>query len=132
MNVQDYRAAGLPLSIQIDQEVVDVAVADVMAAYITPIAGSEVDTDEDVVKAAILYLSFLLIMQRRAVATRAGGKEKQTAQSTTPTQAELLQQYARTCDMRLQVLRNSDIAVDADADVRDICGIYFKTNYFYN
>lgn len=130
MNVQDYRAAGYALSQYIDQAAVSRAEGDVVAAYIAPALG-HVPTADDLadtdVQKALMALSFLAIMQRTAVATRAGGKEKQTANSLSPVYEDVLRQNAPTAAMYLR-----NIAVDRKAlkSVRDICGIFFRSQFF--
>lgn len=131
MNVQDYRAAGYPVSNLIDQSAVERAEREVIAAYIVPLVG-RVPTEEEQLtepyRTAIMSLSFLLVQQRSVVATRAGGKTKMTPQSSTPTPEDILRQNAPGCDRALR-------AVASDKDplkvCSDICGIYFKSNYFY-
>ena len=130
MNVQDYRAEGFALSMNIDQAAVTRAEKDVIANYIVPIMGDNFDQECEPVRSCILALSFLLVMERKAVATRAGGKEKLTQQSTTPTRAELLAQNAATCARHIEQVRAIDGA-NKNAKVHDICGIYFKSNFFY-
>lgn len=129
MNVQDYRAAGYALSQLIEQPVVTRAEKDVVAAYIVPLIGhvpTEQEKGAEPVKTAIMALSFLLIQQRSAVATRAGAKLKLTEQSTTPSQDDLIRQHAPAC---VQALRQID--EKAYSKVSDICRIFFVSNYFY-
>lgn len=132
MNVQDYRAAGYALSAQIDQVAITRAENDVLAAYILPLYGN-VPTDAEKaaepLKSAIMALSFLLIMQRSAVATRAGAKIKQTAQSSTPDMDDLLRQNAPTCVRYLQACAGEK---EPHRLCSDICGIFFRTNFFYS
>lgn len=125
MEVQDYRADGYNLSQYIDQKVLSRAEADIQAAYLAPFV-SDYDAEEEPYRSAIMVLSYLCIMQRQAVATRAGGKSKFVAQSATPTQTELREQYARQADLYLRQIDGFN-----PSEVNDICGIYFKSNYFY-
>lgn len=132
MNVSDYMAAGYPLSQYIEQTSVTRAEADIMQAYIVPLLGHSPTAEElatNVVKEALMSCAFLLIMQRSAVATRAGGKQKMTAQSTTPTYEDILQQNAPVCVMKLQTLAGTD---KVRKKVNDICGLFFVSRYFNN
>lgn len=132
MNVSDYKAAGYPLSQYIDQASVTRAEADIMQAYIVPLLGHSPTAEELAsapVRAAIMNLAFLLIMQRTAVATRAGGKQKMTPQSTTPNYEDVLQQNAPVCVMKLQTLAGTE---KVRKKVNDICGLFFVSRYFNN
>lgn len=130
MNVQDYKAAGYGLSQLIDQAVVTRAENDVRTAYLLPLLGhvpTEKEEAAEPVKTALMGLSFLLIQQRSATATRAGAKTKLSEQSMSPTYDDLLRQSAPTCVRALQ-------AIDGEAykKVSDICRVFFTTNYFYS
>lgn len=130
MNVQDYRAAGYALSTLIDQAAVTRAEKDVTAAYIVPLVGyvpTQQQSEQEPMKTAIMALSFLLVMQRSAVATRAGAKTKQTPQSSTPSYDDLLRQNAPTCVRYLCAL---DAGKNPVKECSDICGIFF-TNHFF-
>ena len=128
MQVQDYRAAGYALSTLIEQAVVTRAENDVLAAYILPLIGHTPSAGElavEPLKSAFMGLSFLLIQERSATATRAGAKSKLSEQSNTPTYDELLRQSAPTC---VNALRSLD--QEAHKKVSDICRVFFTTNYF--
>lgn len=131
MNVQDYRAAGYMLSTLIEQAIITRAENDVVTAYIEPLVG-HVPTQEEKgaepIKTAIMALSFLLVQQRSIAATRAGAKTKMSEQSNTPSAADILRQSAPDCVARLQ-----SIAPDGNPSkvCRDICGLFFKTHFFY-
>ena len=130
MNVQDYRAAGYGLSVAIDQAVIDRAVSDVLSAYIVPLVGhkpTQAESDAEPLKTAIMALSFLLVQQRSVVATRAGAKTKMTEQSNTPTYDDIMRQNARSCVRALCVLNTS---VNPAKVCNDICGLFFRSNYF--
>ena len=132
MNVQDYKAAGYALSNQVEQAAVTRAESDVVAAYIVPLIGhtpTEQERAVEPLKTAIMGISFLLLQQRNSTETRAGAKIKMTEQSTTPTYEELLRESAPSCVAALQ-----RVAPQAKAwkVVSDICGLFFKTNYFYS
>ena len=130
MNVQDYRAAGFALSASIDQAAVTRAEKDVVAAYIVPMCNKVPTADEseaEPIRSAIMALSFLLVLQRSATATRAGAKTKNTPQSFTPTYDDILRQNASSCVRALCALDNKKNPVK---ECSDICGIFFSSNYF--
>lgn len=132
MLVQDYISAGYPVSSLIAQSVIDRAEKDVTAAYIVPIVGSvpsQTELSTDPLKSALMGLSALLVQQRTISATRAGAKAKMTDQSTSPTREDVLRQSAATC---AHYLRQIDTSVHVEDVVSDICGIFFRTNFFYH
>lgn len=132
MNVQDYRAAGYKFSTLVEQPIITRAESDVVAAYIIPLCGIAPTEDERAVeplKSAIMGLSFLLIMQRNSTETRAGVKTKLSEQSTTPTYEDVLRQYSPSCVSALQRVAPG---VSPWKVCSDICGVFFKTNYFYS
>ena len=126
MNVQDYRANGYNLSQYIDDATVQRAEREVTAAYLVPLVGDEVDVTSEPEKSVLMSLAFLLIQQRSISATRAGGKTKNTPQSSTPTADDMLTQAAKTAAFWLNAIDKK-----AALKVSDICGIFFKTRYFY-
>jgi hypothetical protein len=128
MNVQDYNAAGYRLSQLIAQPIIDRAEKDIVTAYIVPLLGrtpTQAEIDAEPLKTAIMSLSFLLVQQRTIAATRAGAKTKNAEQSGTPTPEDVLRENATTCAANLRA-----VAEDAHKSVHDICGIYFRSNYF--
>lgn len=130
MNAQDYRADGYGLSQQIEQGIITRAERDVVNAYIVPLIG-EIPTSEQIeaepIRSAVMALAFLLVSQRSSMATRAGAKLKQTEQSSTPTYEDVLRQNAPTCVRYLQDIAPYEVT---SRKVNDICGIFFKSNYF--
>lgn len=131
MNVQDYKAAGFGLSHLIDQAVITRAENDVVNAYLVPLVGNVPTQEqrlEEPLKTAIMSLAFLLIQQRSSVATRAGAKTKLSEQSMSPTYADILRQNAPSC---YEALRALNTAAEPHKVCKDICGIFFTTNYFY-
>lgn len=129
MNKQWYSTNGFELSSLIDDNKIARAEREVTAAYITPIVGSATNIDTDVLNRAIGSLAFLLLLQRSIFATRAGAKVKTGYNSADADAWAKLQQEAAACHLALEVLKNQD-GVNADAEVIDICKIYFKTNFF--
>lgn len=131
MNTQDYRADGYTLSQWIDQAKITKAENDIVKAYIAPLMGrvpSQEERETEPYRSAIMQLSFLLVSQRSAVATRAGAKVKMTEQSNTPAYEDILHQNAPTAVRYLQDIAPFEII---SKKVDDICGIFFKSNYFY-
>lgn len=130
MNVQDYRAAGYALSTLIDQAAVTRAEKDVVAAYIVPLVGqvTQAECEAEPIRSAIMSLSFLLVAQRTAVATRAGAKTKQTSQSATPTAEDVLRQNAPACVNYLRTIAGDKNPVK---ECSDICGLFYTGHYFY-
>ena len=130
MNVQDYRAVGYALSTLIDQAAITRAEKDVCAAYIVPLVGrvpTQAECEAEPIKSALMALSFLLVLQRSASATRAGAKTKNTPQSGTPTFDDVLRQNAPTC---VRTLCAIDKGKNPVAECSDICGIFFTSHFF--
>lgn len=131
MNVQDYRAAGYALSQMIEQSVVTRAEKDIIAAYIVPLVGhapTQAESEQEPLKTALMSLAFLLVQQRSIAATRAGAKTKNAPQSGTPTPEDILRQNAPSCVKALCAL---DPKKNPVKECSDICGIFFRSNYFY-
>lgn len=128
MNVQDYRQAGFNLSTQIEQAVIDRAEADIKQCYLLPLVGSaEVDLETGNFRDALSNLAYLLILQRSIAGTRAGAKQKQTAQSAEVSRWEIGSQQATVCAEKLQICAES-VGVQKPWRVcKDICGIFYKT-----
>ena len=122
-----YSQNGFKISSLIDQSEIDRAEKEVTAAYIVPIVG-EVETPTEVQKNAIGNLAFLLLLQRSIFLTRAGAKTKTGYNSQEADAWAKLQQSASSCHLALEQLRNTEGA-NKDAEIMDICKIYFKTNF---
>lgn len=129
MTKQDYINAGFKLSLQVDDAEITRAEADVRAAYIVPIVGETHDAEAET-RAAIMALAFALMCRRKVFVTRAAGVVKNTAQSIRADEQEATADMAKTAHLRLEALRRASYAVNPKAEVLDVCGIYFKTNYF--
>ena len=127
MTKQWYIAHGYKLSAQIEESEIARAERDVMLAYVSPIIG-EATIPAEVREAAVGNLAFLLLLQRSVFATRAGAKVKTGYNSADASAWDILQQEAASCHLQLETLRRQEGA-NADADVTDICKIYFKTNF---
>ncbi|MGD7651427.1 hypothetical protein, partial [Ralstonia pseudosolanacearum] len=96
-------------------------------AYITPIVGNAT-VSQTVKERAIGNLAFFLILQRTIFATRAGAKVKTGYNSQDADAWAKLQQEATSCHLALEMLKKEP-GVNQDADVTDICKLYFKTNF---
>lgn len=128
MTPQDYKNKGFELSLNLNQSVIDRAESDVIRSYVTPILPTYQSSDEDV-KSCIMNFAFLLILQRTTVkATRAGAKEKNDAYGITASTENRLQECALSAHSSLEVLRKKEGA-NAKAEIYDICGVYFQTNF---
>lgn len=127
MTKQWYMAHGYKLSAQIEESEIGRAERDVTAAYVSPIIG-EATIPAEVCEAAVGNLAFLLLLQRSVFATRSGAKVKTGYNSADASAWDILQQEAASCHLQLETLREQEGA-NADAEVTDICKIYFKTNF---
>lgn len=130
MTAQDYRTAGYSVALQTEQSVIDRAEADVCAAYIVPLLGTDYDAEDAAVRDCVMCLSYLLMQERTIQATRAGGKVKNVTQSYSPTFSELLQQHAATCAFQIEKIAQAAGVAQWWKKVSDICCICFKSNYF--
>lgn len=128
MTKQWYLERGYKLSAQIEEAEIARAEADVEAAYITPIVGTSESVPTEIRQKAVGSLAFLLLLQRSIFATRAGAKVKTGYNSQDASAWDVLQQEATTCHLALETLRKQP-GVNAEAEVCDICKIYFKTNF---
>ena len=122
-----YSEHGFKLSSLIDDTEIARAEREVTAAYITPIVGDATVT-QAVLENAVGALAFLLILQKTLFATRAGAKTKTGYNSQEADAWAKLQQEAASCHLALETLRKQE-GVNADAEVMDICKLYFKTNF---
>lgn len=128
MTKQWYQENGYALSSLISDAEITRAERDVTDAYITPIVGSA-SVSQEVKERAIGNLAFLLILQRTIFATRAGAKVKTGYNSQEADAWAKLQQEASSCHLAIEMLKKEP-GVNQDAQVTDICKIYFKTNFF--
>ena len=126
MTKQWYQEHGYKMSSQIEQTEIDRAERDVTAAYIVPIVGGAT-ISASVRQNAIAELAFLLLLQRSIFATRAGARTKTGYNSQDAGEWALLAQCAHTAHAALQAVRVE--AKNMDAEVTDLCKIYFKSNF---
>lgn len=124
---QWYIEHGYKLSALIEQAEIDRAERDVTAAYVSPIKGGA-EIPQGILEAVTGNLAFLLLLQRSVFATRAGAKTKTGYNSADVDAWAILQQEAASCHLALESLKAQE-GTNADAEVTDICKIYFKTNF---
>lgn len=126
MTKQWYLEHGFKISSLLEQTEIDNAEREVTEAYVEPIATETVPVE--VKENAVGNLAFLLLLQRSIFLTRAGAKAKTGYNSQDVDTWSKLQQSATSCHLALEKLRNAEGA-NKDAEVLDICKIYFKTNF---
>lgn len=117
----DYQNAGFRVSQQVMQSEIDRAEADVTEAYIAKVNPAASSSNADV-KAAVMQLAVILLTNRHAVATRSGGKTKDTPQLSQNA-------YASQCDVDNadRLLRKVQTVDGLPSKlVDDIAGIYYR------
>ena len=124
MTAAQYQQAGYRVSLQVTQAEIDLAEADVTAAYIAKVAPTYSLTDTDV-KAAVMQLAAILLLNRHAVATRSGGKTKDTPQQSTNAYAS--QGDVDNADRLLRKVQT--VSGLPSKLVDDIAGIYYRNTY---
>lgn len=129
MTKQWYQANGYEMGSLIDDAAIERAERDVTDAYVTPIVGTA-NVSTEVRERAVGNLAFLLLLQRTIFATRAGAKIKTGYNSQEADAWAKLQQEATSCHLALDVLKRQP-GVNPDANVTDICKIYFSTNFIH-
>lgn len=104
---------------------------------------------QDYMFRAIATLTCLLIAQRKGIATRSGGKTPTALNAMQNSGFDDLAQYAKDAAMYIEAIaqyfeRAIDEADNSDREtmrkmyaaqrkqMKDICGIYFRTNFFNN
>ena len=124
MTAQEYIAKGFRVSGQVLQTEIDRAEREVVAAYIAKVAPAYSLTDADV-KEAVMQLAVILLLQRHAVATRSGGKNKQSPNLSSdgwPNQGDV-----ENADSLLRKVQTEKGITSKLVD--DIAGIYFRTQF---
>lgn len=124
MTAQEYQARGYRVSAQLSQAEIDRAEREVKEAYIAKVAPDYSDSDADV-KEAVMQLAVILLLNRHAVSTRSGGKNKQSPNLSTdgwPSQGDV--------DNADRLLRKVQTVSGLPSKlVDDIAGIYFRTQF---
>lgn len=121
MTAQEYQAAGYRVSQQVMQSEIDRAENDVKEAYIAKVAPTFSSTDADV-KAAVMQLAVILMLRRSVVATRSGGKVKQSpslSENGYPNETDI-----ENADRLLRKVQT--VSGIPSKLVDDICGIYYR------
>lgn len=124
MTAAEYIAKGFRVSGQILQTEIDRAEREVVEAYIAKVAPAYSMTDADV-KEAVMQLAVILLLQRHAVATRSGGKNKQSPNLSSdgwPNQGDV-----ENADRLLRKVQT--VSGITSKLVDDIAGIYFRTQF---
>ena len=124
MTAAEYIAKGFRISGQVLQTEIDRAEREVVAAYIAKVAPAYSLTDADT-KEAVMQLAVILLLQRHAVATRSGGKNKQSPNLSTdgwPNQGDV-----ENADRLLRKVQTEKGITSKLVD--DIAGIYFRTQF---
>lgn len=124
MTVNEYFAKGYRVSQQLAQQEIDRAEREVKEAYIAKVSPNYSDTDADV-KEAVMQLAVILLLQRHAVATRSGGKNKQSPNLSSdgwPNQGDV-----ENADRLLRKVQTEKGLTSKLVD--DIAGIYFRTQF---
>ena len=130
MTPAEYQSAGFLLSSLINQKIIDRAENDIINAYILPICPNLPSTS-DLYKKAVMTLSFMLMCKRANVfMTRSGSKEKENQFSKDSDGWNNLQNLATDCHFIIEQLKSSEGANEKPKFI-DICGIYFKTNFYH-
>ena len=117
MTAQDYIANGYKLSANTSATEIDRAVAEVTRCYVEPFG---IETESDVITAAIVHLSFIFLLQRREFVTRTGGAEK--AQSYGQKIEVSNSDYRIAASFVYALAELSPI--EGEVAIDDICGIY--------
>lgn len=130
MTASEYQSAGFLLSSLINQKIIDRAENDIINSYILPICPNLLSTS-DLYKKAVMTLSFMLMCKRDNVfMTRSGSKEKENQFSKDSDGWNNLQNLATDCHFIIEQLKSSEGALEKPKFI-DICGIYFKTNFYH-
>ena len=124
MTAAEYIAKGFRVSGQVLQAEIDRAEREVVEAYIAKVAPAYSLTDADT-KEAVMQLAVILLLQRHAVATRSGGKNKQSPNLSTdgwPNQGDV-----ENADRLLRKVQTEKGITSKLVD--DIAGIYYRTQF---
>lgn len=124
MTAQEYISKGFRVSGQVLQTEIDRAEREVVEAYIAKVAPAYSLTDADT-KEAVMQLAVILLLQRHAVATRSGGKNKQSPNLSSdgwPNQGDV-----ENADRLLRKVQTEKGLTSKLVD--DIAGIYFRTQF---
>lgn len=160
MTAKEYITHGYRLSLQVQQTDIDRAEADAVVCYYLPLlgiydqTGAEIDAlraellsaeawsgEKYYIARAIASVAFLLLLQRSQYATRSGAVTPSSDGATSASGWDVLAQTAKDCAVYVDIMQRYLAEQEGEADkrkailtakVRDICGVYFSTNFFYN
>ena len=131
MTASAMKAAGFRVSAQLSDIEVGRAMSEALKCYVQPLTGltdaqlnALTDTDTAIVVAA-MQVAYVLLLRRRAVATRSGGKEKESptqSQTQGPSQTDL-----DDADSLLRQVQTVDGIRSKLVD--DIAGIYYRNTF---
>lgn len=133
MKAIDLYNAGYRTSLQLSDEEVDKAWREAIAAYVGKVSvvayNNAVPAPTQAQNDAAMQLAFILLLQRHAVATRSGGKTKQSpslSENTGPSESDV-----RNADRLLRIAQagNGGIAGEPSKLVDDIAHIYYRNVY---
>ena len=131
MTPTDYINAGYALSAHTEQSAINLAEADVTAAYIDPIVGDAIlgDAGRNIVRETTMRLAFMLLALRNTKETRGGAKVKLNANSSNQTAADVINEMAMSAHLAIERVRSLASVDNPDAKVMDVCKIYFESNF---
>lgn len=134
MTPSEYIAAGFQLSGHIEQAFIDLAENDVMVAYLNPIIGNATlsTASQAVVKASKMRLAVMLMSERVAKETRSGSKLKLSANSQVVGIASVIDEMALSAHVAINAVRALSDVENPDANITDICKIYFESNFIHS
>ncbi len=145
MTAKEYQDHGFRLSLQVQQAEIGRAEFVVYNAYLSPLygerdtAGVAAITSADgwatnaLLAECVANLAFLYLMQKSVLATRSGGKVPNALSATSASGWDNLAQAAKDCAFALQhCIVNVQDGAKATEKMYDICGLFFKSNFFYN
>ena len=123
----EYIAAGYRISAQVSDEQIAKIEADVTESYIDPIY----ETSETIaaITEAVMQITFIILLQKSAVVTRAGGKVK-TSPSLSVDGYPSQEDYTNA-DRLLQKVQSLEDATEGNISeiVDDIAGIYYRNAF---
>lgn len=129
MSPTEYIAAGYNLSSHMEQARIDQAESIIQTAYIAPMCPTAALLASAEAKAAKMALVVLYLAKKSVFATRSGGREKLTAQSSVLSADKVNEQMVNECFLRLKTLQALEGAQPM-AGVTDVCKIFFKSEFF--
>lgn len=127
MTNKEYQDSGFRLSLQIEQKDIDRAESEVTRAYVSRIA-PDLDIEDSDYRYAVMSLAYLWLLQHSAFATRAGAKMVNITSAQNVSDYDVLRGAAYDAHASMVYLREK--VGDENANILDICRIYFSTNYF--